>query len=382
MLALRIYTTIITFLFISQSWAIDFTRVNVSWQYDPTAEIKTASRIVQNGNNLSIFLSLKSDSIRQWNLSYLLQKGYESEAHVKFSNLISDTLIYAPKHLLLQLDFEKPSEDLFVVKIEREGAVYYYDISLSNGQLPHPSIYPKSKEGFPILNNYINTSTVTWEGTEQLYVTEYVEDFPEAIPPFGEMKALAPTVQPEETFVLRDQKTFENGNFYVVMKDSLTSEGITFVKTPPYYPEFRKLDELAESMVYILNDAEKKGLQSASNPKQAFDSFWIKTFATKFRARNAIRDYYSWVKQANRLFTDFKEGWKTDRGMLFIVYGVPDEVYRSNSKEEWYYDKGASFEFNVISTYFSSRTYALKRKVEYEDQWLSYLAAIRRGSND
>jgi hypothetical protein len=32
------------------------------------------------------------------------------------------------------------------------------------------------------------------------------------------------------------------------------------------------------------------------------------------------------VRQANRLFTNYKEGWKTDTGMYYILYGRPSSV--------------------------------------------------------
>lgn len=89
----------------------------------------------------------------------------------------------------------------------------------------------------------------------------------------------------------------------------------------------------------------------SKNPKESFDSFWMNTYSTKSRARNAIRKYYNWIENANTLFTDFKPGWKTDRGMMYIVFGKPNEVYRTGSLEEWYYDDGSAFEFTIISTF-------------------------------
>ena len=88
------------------------------------------------------------------------------------------------------------------------------------------------------------------------------------------------------------------------------------------------------------------------------------------------------MKQANHLFTDFKAGWKTDRGMMYIVFGRPDEVYRTNSLEEWYYDTGEAFEFSVISSFFAQRTYTLRRSNSLEDLWFNRIAAIRRGINE
>ena len=134
------------------------------------------------------------------------------------------------------------------------------------------------------------------------------------------------------------------------------------------------------SMHYILNEPERKSFANSRNPRESFDSFWINTFKSKFRARNAIRNYYNWIEQANKRFTDFKQGWKTDRGMIYIVYGVPDEVYRSDGEEEWFYDEGPSFEYTILATFFSPKTYALRRNLSHQKSWFEFIAAMRRRS--
>ena len=154
------------------------------------------------------------------------------------------------------------------------------------------------------------------------------------------------------------------------------------LKVPPYYPEYKMLDELIASMYYLLNEPERRGMKNSRNPKKSFDSFWINTYSTKYRARNAIRNYFNRVERANRIFTDFKQGWKTDRGMLFIVFGAPDEVYRTGNSEEWYYDEGHSFEFTILSTFFAPRTYALRKRRDYETLWYESIAAIRQELDD
>ncbi|MEQ9403274.1 MAG: GWxTD domain-containing protein [Cyclobacteriaceae bacterium] len=362
--------------------AIDFTRINISWQYDPLAEVKLRHRVIQNDDNISVFLRITADSLSSWSTELMIQSRYESETHTTLEGYEADTLLSEAKRRILKITFKKSENNLMVVKISKSGIFLYYDVSLKNGLLPFPSIYPADPDGNPVFENYLNSSNFSWKGADSFYAQQYIEDFPLSDPPMADMKPLAPSILPDSSFLFSDSVSFRNNHFYVVRRDSTTSQGVTMLKAAPYYPEFKQLPELVDAMQYILNEPERKSLRNSSDLKRSFDSFWLKTYVTKFRARNAIRNYYNWVKQSNRLFTDFKEGWKTDRGMLFIVFGVPDEVYRSDNEEEWYYDQGPSFEFTVISTFFSPKTYALRRRVDYQNSWYEYLAAIRRGINE
>ncbi len=360
--------------------ALDFSRINISWQYDPQAEIQMYDRVVQNGDSLAIFIKFGFDEGVNWKIDYLVQPNYSSEAHKKLKSFSIDTLFSDSKSFIIRLDFQKPEENLLVAKIFQDGAFYYYDIRLKNGSLAYPSILLVDDSGFPVFDNFLRTSNFGWVGSDQFHVTQYVEDAEPADAPMASMKALAPSILPDSSFVFKDSVSFTDNNFYVVRSDSNALSGVTIMKVSPYYPEFKLLRELAASMHYILNEPERNSLASSRNLRESFDSFWIQTFKSKFRARNAIRNYYNWVELANKLFTDFKQGWKTDRGMIVIVYGLPDEVYRSDSEEEWFYDEGPSFEYTILSTFFSPETYALRRNLGLQQSWFEFVAAMRRGS--
>jgi hypothetical protein len=86
-----------------------------------------------------------------------------------------------------------------------------------------------------------------------------------------------------------------------------------------------------------------------------------------------MRNYFKRVEIANQYFTSYKEGWKTDRGMIFVVFGLPDAVYRTSASEIWEYavqgDK-VSFTFVRSATLFDPDNYVLIRKKKVEDIWL------------
>jgi hypothetical protein len=93
-------------------------------------------------------------------------------------------------------------------------------------------------------------------------------------------------------------------------------------------------------------------------------------------------------------YASFKEGWKTDMGMIYIVFGEPDEIiwekdsqkwiYRGNETQSYANDKGRNFN-KLIFTFlrrpnqFFEDYYVLLRYIEYENVWLNMVQAIRQG---
>ena len=359
--------------------AIDFSRINVAWQYDPNAEITLAHRVYQRDGDVFVLLKVTADSLARWSFDFLVQDGYESESHDKIELVSADTLGMGANEMDLKLRLPVTSKDLMVIKVFRFEQFYYYDIGLKVGTLPFPSIYPVDDSGLPIYTNYINRSAHSWSANEQVHVIKYVEDFAKADAPMADMRPIAPTARQDSAFVSGVTPSLEEKYFYVIRSDSNQSSGVTVLRVPPYFPEYRKLTELVESMLYLTSEAEEKALLKSIDLKKDFDGFWINNLNTKPRARNGIRKYYSSIRLVNSLFTDFKPGWKTDRGMMYLIYGMPDEVYRLNGLEEWYYDSGEAFEFNVISSFFAPRTYSLRRNRDFEDVWFMKISEIRRG---
>ncbi len=373
-LLLSVFTILVAF----SAAAINFSRVNVAWQYDLNFDVKMAHRVVRTDEGVMIFLRVSSDSLTYWNYEYLVQDGYESESERQLI-LESDTIRGTNNQVLLKLELKGIEENLLVIKFSKPDKFYYYDISLKIGSLSFPSIYPVDEEGIPILENYINRSGFSWVGNDTFLASQYPEIFPPADPPMADMKPLIPQVELDTSFVYVNGSGFLENKFYTVLKDSTAALGVTTLRVPPYFPEYRQLGELIESMLYLTSEQERKAILTSKTPKKSFDSFWMNTYSTKSLARNAIRNYYNVIEEANQLFTDFKPGWKTDRGMMYIVFGLPDEVYRTSNSEEWYYDSGAAFEFTIISTFFAPKTFTLRRNISFEEQWYTQIASLRRG---
>jgi len=106
--------------------------------------------------------------------------------------------------------------------------------------------------------------------------------------------------------------------------------------------------EMVDELVYIATPAEIRKLKNASreNRDSLWNAFWKKRDPVPTTEKNEAEiEYFKRVKYANEHFTSYKPGWKTDRGMIYIKYGPPDDIesfpYNIDSEpyEIWYYNE-------------------------------------------
>jgi GWxTD domain-containing protein len=116
-------------------------------------------------------------------------------------------------------------------------------------------------------------------------------------------------------------------------------EGYTFFNLGPNYPSMKSPDVMIEPLAYLATPEELDSLRHAIKQKVALDNFWISIGGNVDKARELIRIYYTRVLYTNFYFNSFKEGWRTERGMIYIIYGPPDKVYKTPEGENWGYRK-------------------------------------------
>ena len=80
----------------------------------------------------------------------------------------------------------------------------------------------------------------------------------------------------------------------------------------------------------------------------ALDEFWLKCGGNENKAKRLISTYYDRVEEANTFFSGMQEGWRTDRGMVHIVMGVPDMIRRFSWREVWIYGDEGGFKLYYI----------------------------------
>ncbi len=145
--------------------------------------------------------------------------------------------------------------------------------------------------------------------------------------------------------------------------------------------------EFAEAR-YISSSGERaqyKEVHTLSGKRQFLYDFWKRLNPNPALKTNSYRtEYLQRVAYANEHFTvGSKEGWQSDRGRVYIVYGKPDQIDRhpneGNSKpyEIWYYNSvqgGVSFDF-IDRTGFGDYQLvnSTARNEIHDDNWQQYL---------
>ncbi len=225
----------------------------------------------------------------------------------------------------------------------------------------------------------------------KFYVNYYNRNFPVATPPFSIVEAKPFLYKPDSSFVLTPGTSgvalinLKRVGFYHIQVDSGTHYGMTIYRFEKHYPNVGEAYQMMTPLRYITTNDEFDHITGAKNVKQAIDEFWISTAGnTKERARALIRNYYNRVQDANRYFTSYEEGWKTDRGMVYVVYGPPSTIFRNSNTETWTYgeDKNymtISFTFVKTNNPFSDNDYALQRQQQYRNLWYNAVDIWREG---
>lgn len=157
------------------------------------------------------------------------------------------------------------------------------------------------------------------------------------------------------------------------------------------FPRPSTLDELIEALPYVAREGELQAMtkaQTTQEKRREFELFWLKLGGSQQGAANLIKQYYSRVQEANMLFTTYKEGWKTDRGMVYIVMGPPASVSTRLNREYWMYGYD---EQDVTSLYIFERSgnlgllsvfpnYVLVHQPYYTTNWERQVNRWRTGS--
>lgn len=264
------------------------------------------------------------------------------------------------------------------------------------------SAYPPGKYHYllfdenqnPITSNHLSTAETFSIGSsiirdQKIKVRYYSGSFPIAMPPFSILPLQYFNYTADSIFDIsfRDGLTenlrFSRPGIYHITADTNSRVGYTiFIRDMPF-PFITQATQMLEPLRYITSGKEFGTLVAASNPKDAVDQFWINNSGNEMRARKLIREYYRRVEKANYLFTSYHEGWKTDRGMIYIIYGPPTIVQRTETSEIWTYGESRhllslTFIFSKVNNPFTGNDYMLERQTNYKTGWYQMVNSWRR----
>ena len=150
-----------------------------------------------------------------------------------------------------------------------------------------------------------------------------------------------------------------------------------------------ELDDLFEKSVYIASEAEKdryEALTTVEAKREFMYTFWRARDENPSDDRNQYyQDYLKRIAESNAKFTAAKkDGWKTDRGRVYLIYGPPSEIERYPNQIEtkpyeiWRYESlegGVSFVFGDVSGYNDYQLlHSTKRGELRDDNWQRRIA--------
>jgi GWxTD domain-containing protein len=188
---------------------------------------------------------------------------------------------------------------------------------------------------------------------------------------------------------------FPRKGIYLCTVGKKITEGYAFMNFGTSFPAMTTPEDMIEPLAYLASEDEMAALRANAKPKLALDEFWIGCGGNTEKSRELIRIYYTRTLYANLYFTSYREGWRTDRGMIYLLYGPPDKVYKTATEENWGYRKSEIktswgtgyhvkedylfFKFNKKDNKFSDNDYALSRSEAINTYWDKAVLKWRKG---
>lgn len=217
---------------------------------------------------------------------------------------------------------------------------------------------------------------------DSIYVRYYNRDFPLAAPPYIIQNDQPFNYRPDSSYriAFTDTLALNQRGFYHLQFDTATTEGVTVFAFYAEFPHVSKAEHLIPPMRYITTQKE----YAAMTGRKEVEEFWLQNSGSPDRARVLIKTYYNRAVDANKYFSSYMEGWKTDRGIVFVIFGPPNIIYRTTNSETWIYGEENSmlsynFTFVRVDNPFTSNDFALNRSSVYRYSWSQAVDTWRQG---
>ena len=322
--------------------------------------------------------------------------------------VVNDTTSVTIKDRQSNVDMKQLKGSLFFYL--KSGYNYYLDIHVfdNNKKTKYTSSLFSNKTTIDNRQNFLITNTsnsvffdshfkpeeivyiFSERHQEKSFTVDYFKSkFNLAIPPFSSEHIPRYSYKPDSTFTVykRDNKlelVLPTNGFYHVKTNEQTKDGVTFFIYEPSYPKIKNAEQMILSTRYIMAKKEFDNCMNAADKKMAIDNFWLDLGGSDERAKELIRKYYGRVQDANKLFTSYQEGWKTDRGMIYIVFGAPNKVLKRKNGEVWTYgqvgDQATNyFQFIKVINPLTDNDFLLERNDIFKMPWYQAVDLWRQG---
>jgi len=344
--------------------------INFSYLYDQTQPFKFSAHPVRGENTWTVFynLELTDTSARSaYGIQWELRSALFDKAGKK---LDADTT-------LLQGHVEVPvstAVQVLVARVVHKNAKQaWFFLQFLDPKYP-VSAALKTSAG-TVTKPYVNgDQTYAITGAPLKVVSYYDMIFPPATPVFSEsVGKVAAALRVDSTFNIPVGNTLDSlkRGLYLIQQDTNATQGLSF-RVEPDYPRYKRVENLADPLIYVCTKSEFDRVKAAKGDKKAFDRVILSITGDTERAKQFMRSYFRRVELANIYFSSYKEGWKTDRGMIYIIFGLPDQVFIFNDREVWNYKNDSykvSFDFVKSPTLFDPENYVLIRQSKFRETW-------------
>jgi GWxTD domain-containing protein len=349
------------------------TSLNFNHWYNPQNEVDLRLHLARGHSSLFVNYILKTTQFPadKYSITWERRDSYSTREGAALTQ--NDTLpVTSGNQKTGQLSFPVPEKPWIllarVTHIESQKSWYYFKLM--------EAIYPvkgwvENSEKMMMENYLYSGKAYTLKSCDDkpMYVSFYkTAPFFEPYPPFAEKTA--PTERflfHDSTFRLQSNSTFtlKRMGLYLFQQDN--------------FPKYTKVEDLADPLIFVTTQDEFKQLVAAGNEKPKFDKVVLDITRDKDRAKNFMRSYFRRVELVNQYFSSFKEGWKTDRGMIYLVFGVPDELGKNGGNEVWNYKSvGARFTFVKSGSVYDPDNYVLLRDKRFTEAWFSTIDLWRK----
>ena len=370
--------------------------------------------MIKDSSTVRVFMELDVDNLKRdkalqqmkdaFRMSWLLQSDYGVRDRLAYNKidlneqnfLLRDGKVEvtfevpriknAPKGLLLteifELETSKKSNNDLVIDFNGSRLNDRFGLYTTDFSRPLFRSYINQKDTFQIrsLENH----------PRELFLVRYMNDSDPAQSPMATtLKPAIKSMKVEEIIKVQTNTPIQlrNEGLYVAVEDTLaTKNGFGFMIVDNRFPKFTRPEKLVKPLIYMSTSQETRTINENTDAKQALDRYFLSvTGGNQTLSKKIIKTYYHRIEESNRLFTSYKEGWKTDKGMVYIILGPPNKVQRSRDREVWVYAQSQNFSeiiftFNKKPNQFTDNYYELVRYPEYQAYWYPFVEAWRTGN--
>lgn len=311
---------------------------------------------------------------------------------------VNDELI--SKELVGHIDMKVPNGNDYIVRVtttdlnRKQETQNYIDLNKSSVNSRQNFMVTDAANGKPVFSYNFDSdmkmSIKCRDDIDKLYGRFYYREFGLAAPPHS--------VSPATTFSYDADSLFEipvvdgavefsipSIGFVHFQTDTTDKDGLTLFRFNTGFPEVTTYESMLLPLRYISQKVEYETMEEAPDIKKAIEGFWLEiTNSNEDRASELIDHFYSRVQDANESFTSFTEGWKTDRGLIYIIYGSPNVLYKNDHSETWVYGEetnimSITFTFNKVTNPFSDNDFELGRNELYRSSYYRAVDTWRQG---